>query len=255
MDDQIIERILRVWDEHGFTGDDVGGAVEMAQLAVEALQCGATHPDRESLRCTDFPHHQDGPVYHRNTVVGVEWSVCGDGSVHTVHDTLGQLTLTPIPTTTAAAAVGRYHTLPDETEATVECGVKHPKHDVICDAHHHPLNTSRHGNSFFGIHWETPDVQDESGDPSGGTTVRVPTGLVDHAPTDADLAVFRALLPVLVEGRDMLYRVGEAYREQRFRITRAMCQAHERVARRLDSSVELLENLTGDSVTNDLDGD
>jgi hypothetical protein len=93
----LVARILLVWDEHGFTDPVGGGVVEMAQLAVDAIQCGAPHPHRDTITCTDEPH-ETGPVWHRNTSLGLEWSP-GSGVVRTVHDALGPVELVPSTST------------------------------------------------------------------------------------------------------------------------------------------------------------
>jgi hypothetical protein len=99
MDNHRITRVLAEWDaladtELGRTFPVAAVRQEMAEIAVQALQCGATHPDRPSVRCTEFPH-ENGPLTHRNAGLRVEWWRGGGGQVFTVHDDLGKIELFP----------------------------------------------------------------------------------------------------------------------------------------------------------------
>ncbi|MGH7743396.1 MAG: hypothetical protein ACREQ5_01045 [Candidatus Dormibacteria bacterium] len=93
-DSQRLAAICKVWTDHGYVAGPSGVAVapeyleRMAELAAHALRplCGATHPHREGLVCTN---QNDDGVWHRNDQLGVDWT--NDGV--TEHDELGRIAL------------------------------------------------------------------------------------------------------------------------------------------------------------------
>jgi hypothetical protein len=174
-DDQV-QRVLNAWDDSTDEANYAGVFLSMetqqvlARQAVEALQCGEPHPDRDTVRCTQLPHG-NGHLYHRNTGLGIEWWASGDRT-NTIHDVLGPISLVQHPVRADVEVRvpfiggtpaeprqeqqrGRYHTLPpcEDDDPPAEpaapapgsrCGAKHPRWEWRCHRDPHDVNPDDH---------------------------------------------------------------------------------------------------------------
>jgi hypothetical protein len=119
--DDLVQRVLNAWADNEDSNETSFGVsanfrMAMATLAVEAIMCGARHPQRDTVRCTQLPHSDD--AYHRDGRKHVEWCAGPEGLI-TVHDELGPITFARDFTPKLADATddpGRYIKLPNEVE-------------------------------------------------------------------------------------------------------------------------------------------
>lgn len=233
-DSEQLAAINRMWVDHGYgDGYRTGHLERMAELAVQALRpaCGAQHPDRPDVRCTQ-DRHETGHIYHRNSDLGVEWWTSGDGVTYTIHDVLGPIQLTQAPVAagveirvpyiggatksgTREQQPGRYHTLPpcegdtDSRPSDVDY-LAEPLHD-----------------SF----WSELDAE-------------IPPAASDHDPgTDAHTQVYRDLVPILEPIAMFLDRMGRRYREGNPRMTSELCRTAETHRDEIDKATGLLRDL------------
>lgn len=248
-----VERVIVAWTardaEKGIIRTDQATARELARIAVTALECGEQHPDRPNVRCTEQPHNE-GHLYHRSNGYGLVWTTSGDDTT-TVHDVLGpiQLVQAPVrpdvsirvpfiggetdPGSRQEQQPGRYHTLPP-CDGDAELATDPA---CICDDSPESDKSATTGhNRTCPVHSEI--LRD-------ALTCRDADTLSVSGGNEADRAVYRDLFPILDYASVALYRIANAYRDGKPRITAELCRTAEDVAQKLAKSSTMLQEMTG----------